>query len=108
MRATGPLWPRNSSMVVSRRYDTARARPNSLYHTPMWPEPEQTRDLLERAKAGDSAAVNDLLERHREVLNRAIALRLDPALARRVDASDIVQDVLLEANQRLRAYLKNP
>jgi RNA polymerase sigma-70 factor (ECF subfamily) len=37
-----------------------------------------------------------------------IDLRLDPALARRVDASDIVQDVLLEASQRLAEYLKSP
>jgi len=74
----------------------------------MWPDPQQTRDLLDRAKTGDSDAANDVLDRHREALRRAIALRLDPALARRVDASDIVQDVLLEANQRLREYLKNP
>jgi RNA polymerase sigma-70 factor (ECF subfamily) len=37
-----------------------------------------------------------------------VELRLDPALARRVDASDIVQDVLLEANRRLRDYLRDP
>lgn len=74
----------------------------------MWPDAQQTRDLLDRAKAGDSAAANDLLEQHREAIRRAISLRLDPALARRVDASDIVQDVLLEANQRLKEYLKNP
>ena len=37
-----------------------------------------------------------------------IGLRLDPVLARRVDASDVVQDVLIEAAQRLREYLKNP
>jgi RNA polymerase sigma-70 factor, ECF subfamily len=78
------------------------------YDTPMWPDPQQTRDLLDRANSGDAAAANDLLDRHREALRRAVALRLDPALARRVDASDIVQDVLLEANQRLREYLKNP
>src|SRR5262249_58200241 len=37
-----------------------------------------------------------------------INLRLDTALARRIDASDIVQDVLLEASRRLADYLKNP
>src|SRR5262249_53355311 len=37
-----------------------------------------------------------------------INLRLDTALAGRVDASDIVQDVLLEASRRLADYLKNP
>jgi RNA polymerase sigma-70 factor, ECF subfamily len=74
----------------------------------MWPDADQTRDLLARAKAGDAAAVDDLLARHREPLRRAVDLRLDPALARRVDASDIVQDVLLEANKRLKEYLRHP
>ena len=40
--------------------------------------------LLDRAKSGDDAAANDLLEQHREAIRRAISLRLDPALARRV------------------------
>jgi RNA polymerase sigma-70 factor (ECF subfamily) len=74
----------------------------------MWPDVVQTRSLLDRAAAGDAAAVDDLLAGHRESLRRAVELRLDPALARRVDASDIVQDVLLEANRRLRDYLKSP
>ena len=74
----------------------------------MWPTADQTRDLVERAKTGEAEAVNALLLAHREALRRAIDLRLDPVLARRVDASDIVQDVLLEANQRLGDYLKNP
>jgi RNA polymerase sigma-70 factor (ECF subfamily) len=54
------------------------------------------------------AAAADLLGQFREPLRRVIDLRLDPAVARRVDASDIVQDVLIEANQRLTEYLKNP
>src|SRR5215211_3938791 len=33
---------------------------------------------------------------------------LDRALAARVDASDIVQDVLLEAHRRLQDYLRKP
>ena len=37
-----------------------------------------------------------------------IDLRMDHMVRRRVDASDIVQDVLIEANRRLFEYLKNP
>jgi RNA polymerase sigma-70 factor (ECF subfamily) len=74
----------------------------------MWPNPEQTDQMLEQAKAGAAGAVDRLLGEFREPLRRVIGLRLDPVLARRVDASDIVQDVLIEATQRLREYLKNP
>jgi RNA polymerase sigma-70 factor, ECF subfamily len=74
----------------------------------MWPTPDDTRRLLDDAQTGDSAAVDRLLGRFREPLRQVINLRLDPVLGRRVDASDIVQDVLIEANQRLTEYLKNP
>jgi RNA polymerase sigma-70 factor (ECF subfamily) len=74
----------------------------------MWPDADHTRSLLDRARTGDAAAIEDLLAQHRDPLRRAVELRLDPALARRVDASDVVQDVLLEANRRLRDYLRDP
>ena len=74
----------------------------------MWPTPEQTDELLTAAGEHRSGAADALLGEFREPLRRMIGLRLDPALAKRVDASDIVQDVLLEANQRLAEYLKKP
>jgi RNA polymerase sigma-70 factor, ECF subfamily len=74
----------------------------------MWPDSSETRDLLDQARRGEAAAVDRLLTAHREPLRRAVSLRLDPALAGRVDASDIVQDVLLEASRRLADYLRNP
>jgi RNA polymerase sigma-70 factor (ECF subfamily) len=74
----------------------------------MWPSPPQTQELLDQARQGEPAAVNRLLDAHRAALRRAVDLRLDPALAGRVDASDIVQDVLLEASQRLSDYLRKP
>jgi RNA polymerase sigma-70 factor, ECF subfamily len=74
----------------------------------MWPNREETDELLENARQGKDGAVDALLGRLREPLRRVVSLRIDPLLARRVDASDIVQDVLIEANQRLTDYLKTP
>jgi RNA polymerase sigma-70 factor, ECF subfamily len=74
----------------------------------MWPQSTDTQILLDQAKQGDETAVNQLLARHREAIRRLIDLRLDPAIVQRVDASDVVQDVLLEASRRLQDYLKNP
>jgi len=74
----------------------------------MWPNSPETQELLDRAKQGEAGAVERLLEVHREPLRRMIGLRLDPALAGRVDASDVVQDVMLEVSQRLGDYLRKP
>jgi RNA polymerase sigma-70 factor (ECF subfamily) len=67
-----------------------------------------TQELLDHARGGDAQAVEQLLARHREPVRRMIDLRLDPAIVQRLDASDVVQDVLLEASKRLKDYLKNP
>lgn len=74
----------------------------------MFAEKPETQDLLDQAKQGEAEAVERLLTAHREPLRRMIGLRLDPALAARLDASDVVQDVLLEAHRRLTDYLRNP
>ncbi|MEM7560958.1 MAG: sigma-70 family RNA polymerase sigma factor [Planctomycetota bacterium] len=74
----------------------------------IWPDGEHTRELLVGAKEGDSAAVDNLLDRHRDSLRRMIGMRLDQKIKRRVDVSDIVQEVLVEANRRLQDYLQNP
>jgi RNA polymerase sigma-70 factor, ECF subfamily len=74
----------------------------------MWPNSEETQELLAEARGGDATAVNRLLERHRAALRRMIDLRMDRVIGRRVDASDIVQDVLLDAHRRLEDYLAHP
>lgn len=74
----------------------------------MWPEGELTHELLKGIADGDDSAKNRLLGRHREAVRRMIQMRLDHAVARRVDASDVVQDVLMEASQRLNDYMQNP
>ena len=74
----------------------------------MWPNSVETQQLLDQAKRGDNEAIDALLGRHREAVRRMIALRLDPAIVQRVDASDVVQEVLLEVSRRLQDFLKKP
>jgi len=74
----------------------------------MWPDADETRQLLSQVEQANSEAAEELWERHRPALRRLIALRLDQALGQRVDASDVVQDVLLRASQKLGEYLRDP
>lgn len=74
----------------------------------MWPEQFQTDELLAKAKDGDDLAVNLLMDRHRNALRQLVRMRLDRKIQRRVDVSDVVQDVLVEANRRLQVYVENP
>lgn len=74
----------------------------------MWPASDQTQELLAGAQAGDDDAVNRLMERHRDGVRRLVQLRLDQRIQRRVDVSDVVQEVLVEAHRRLRDYLRQP
>ena len=78
-------------------------KPEAVSH-----EGQLTLVLLDRVRRGDGDAVNGLLERHRETIKRMIDRRMDRGVQRRVDASDIVQDVMIEANRRLGDYLANP
>src|SRR5579872_1163031 len=69
-------------------------------------EPD-TDQLLEQAEAGDRAAVNQLLIRHRSRLRTMVRLRLDPRLAARVDPSDVVQEAFIEAHRRFDRYVRD-
>lgn len=59
-------------------------------------------------REGEALAVDQLMDRHRNSLRRMIQLRLDQRLMQRMDVSDVIQDVLIEANRRLTDYLANP
>ena len=67
---------------------------------------ELTCDLLTRVRGGDRPALDQLLAEHRPYLHRLVELRFDPQLRPRVDPSDVVQDALLEAAQRIDDYLR--
>jgi RNA polymerase sigma-70 factor (ECF subfamily) len=74
----------------------------------MWPDQDETLNLLRGAEQGDRDAVDQLMDRHRDSLHRMIRCRLNPGVAGRMDASDIVQEALLTASRRLAEYLQNP
>lgn len=65
-----------------------------------------TEELIERASSGDGNARQQLLVRHRRRLRRMIAVRMDRRMAARVDPSDVVQETLAEAAQKLSGYLR--
>jgi len=67
-----------------------------------------TDELLARAAQGDDRAVGALMARHRQRLRRMIAVRLDARVVHRVDPSDVVQESLVEASQKLPHYLEAP
>jgi RNA polymerase sigma-70 factor (ECF subfamily) len=64
-------------------------------------------ELIVRARRGESGARQQLLARHRDRLRRMVAVRLDRRLAARLDPSDVVQEALLDAAQRLSDYLEH-
>ena len=65
-----------------------------------------TEERLRRVAAGDAAARGELLEHYRQRLRRAIHLRLDRRVRTRVDPSDVVQEVMAEADQKLSDYVR--
>lgn len=65
----------------------------------------RTGRLLERAAAGDAAAVGELLVRHRPRLVEFVDFHLSPTIRGRFDASDVVQDAQAEMARRLPDYL---
>jgi RNA polymerase sigma-70 factor (ECF subfamily) len=73
----------------------------------MPPTQPDIKKLLEQARLGNKEARAQLLERHRGRLHKMVACRLDRRLAARVDASDVVQEVLAEADRKLDRYLRD-
>jgi RNA polymerase sigma-70 factor (ECF subfamily) len=70
------------------------------------PDSHETQRLLQRAGQGDRQARERLLDRHRADLRAFVEQRLDARLRARLDASDVVQEVQLEALRRLGDYLE--
>lgn len=64
-------------------------------------------ELLHDAAAGNRTAIGRLLRVHRQRLRRMVRIHIDDELAARVDPSDVVQDTLAEASQKIVHYAKD-
>lgn len=75
-----------------------------------WPDADspETAEILRLVEKGDRQALDRILSRHRPRLRRMVDLRLHQRVRGRIDASDVVQDSLLEASRRLAEYLRDP
>jgi RNA polymerase sigma-70 factor, ECF subfamily len=67
----------------------------------------QIDDLMARASRGEDAARHELLDIYRQDLRRMVEARLDRRINVRVDASDVVQDALIDAWKRMDDYLQD-
>jgi RNA polymerase sigma-70 factor (ECF subfamily) len=65
-----------------------------------------TDELIALASTGEEAARQQLLGRYRGRLRRMVAVRLDRRLLSRIDPSDVVQEALMNAVEKLPEYLR--
>lgn len=66
----------------------------------------ETKRILSRFAAGDRGDISGLFGRHRDWLRSFVQARLDARLARRLDASDVVQETILVAHRRLGDFVQ--
>jgi len=64
--------------------------------------------LIARLESGDDHAFADLFAVYRARLKQMLEFRMDRRLRQREDPSDILQEVYIDAHQRMCHYLKKP
>lgn len=72
------------------------------------PENSDTMNLLSQISAGDQRPFADLFSLYRDRLKQMLAHHMDHRLQKRVDLSDILQDVYIDALKRVQHYLAKP
>jgi RNA polymerase sigma-70 factor, ECF subfamily len=67
--------------------------------------PPTSAELVARARAGDKAALSDLLALHEPALLRMVELRFEPGLRGRLEPADVVQESLVQAARRFPEWI---
>ncbi|MEO1529954.1 MAG: sigma-70 family RNA polymerase sigma factor [Planctomycetota bacterium] len=68
---------------------------------------DDNRELVERAVAGDEAALAEAFELYRPRLRRMVDLRMDHRLRARADASDVLQEAFVDMAKQISSYREN-
>jgi RNA polymerase sigma-70 factor (ECF subfamily) len=68
------------------------------------PESDETRAWIERAKAGDAGALNQLFARYHGLMVELARRRIGPRLRLKEDADDLAQTTFREATRDFRQY----
>jgi len=71
-------------------------------------ESTDTESRLREIREGKPKAMAALFDEYRKRLRQFVQMRMDPRLATRLDASDVVQEVYLDANRQVLTYLREP
>jgi RNA polymerase sigma-70 factor (ECF subfamily) len=64
-----------------------------------------SRELLARAREGDREALGELLEKNRDYLRNLADRLLDNRVAKRIDASDVVQQTCLSVHKQIGDFV---
>lgn len=70
--------------------------------------PDTADELLDRLRAGESAAAGELFELYRGRLARMLDVRLDRRVAARLSVDDVLQEAFLDVARRVGEYLADP
>ncbi len=71
-------------------------------------QPQDTKVWLRRLQGCDTAALAELFGLYRPRLRQMVQLRMGTQLAVRVDPSDVLQEVYLDAARKIHSYLQAP
>lgn len=70
--------------------------------------PPDTEVWLRRLQGCDAAALAELFAHYRSRLRQMVQLRIGTQLAVRIDPSDVLQEVYLDAARKIHSYVQAP